>query len=163
MILHTHHGVVCVSEHIWELTHLYPCQQNSVWGTPVKISTVPLKNFERSCLKNWATQCFLDIFQCFSLPLVSICLTLTCIRPQLFWRTCPTFSVPRHYPPLVQTSAKTFPSSRSLYSSESSSKNVQTLTHTSSCIWQQFLSSNNSFCPSLLPSNLFLPTTTTPL
>lgn len=63
---------LCVSECIWELTHLYPCQQNSVWATPGKISRVPLENFECFCLKNWATKCFLDILQCFFLSLLSL-------------------------------------------------------------------------------------------
>lgn len=163
---------LCVWEWIWELTHLYPCEQKSVWGTRVKISRVLPENFQCVCLKNWATDRFWFIFYfafllsyhpVFFLSLLPLIFpTFTCIRLWLFWRTFPIVSVPQHYPPVVKTSAKTFPSSRSLYSSESSSKNVQTLTHTSSCIWQQFLSSNNDFCPSLLPRNRFLPTTTTP-
>lgn len=68
--------------------------------------------------------------------------------------------------PCLLERAKRFPGSRALNSSESPTKNVQPLTHTSSCIWQQFLSSNNNFCPSLLPLSketfFFLTTSITP-
>lgn len=171
IILYKHYGVVCLRMNLRVNTSI------SMWAEFCLRDTS--KNIQSSARKfsmclseklgNWP---FL-IYILFCLPsllsssfflslLPLIFLTFTCIRLWLFWRTFSIVSVPQHYPPVVKTSAKTFPSSRYFYSSESSSKNVQTLTHTSSCIWQQFLSSNNDFCPSLLPRNRFLPTTTTP-